>query len=387
VYVKGSSKNIEYKKPDHSFYRGIVIDDQDPNKLMRVKVFIPELSNQPYEDWLSDFNNGIQTMIYPGSIGPLSKVNTDTLTELIPWAEQMAPLMGESGTSHYFASKGEQISKATYVGTATQSKVPSDKSGGSMGRVTIATDGADCADAWVDGKLGKANVTGGAYAPKNSGPESSGVYGTPQVGAHVWVFHYRGDLNYPVYFGTSSSYRDTALVYGKGESYPAGHGSNTGNSPDVEDTQPSSGSGTTGAVNASGFRSTVYATAYEGGTPENPRGNGIPLDTTTRWETDTSAEGRERRQRYNLRQIPVQWQFIGNANNQLVAGRSIAVDSQQIKVWPRGTILRINGDEFEVADTAGRPGVIDFYAGNSRQRMNRFENFKIETIEVVRVGS
>ena len=233
MYVKGSSKNIEYKKPDHSFYRGIVIDDQDPNKLMRVKVFIPELSNQPYEDWLSDFNNGIQTMIYPGSIGPLSKVNTDTLTELIPWAEQMAPLMGESGTSHYFASKGEQISKATYVGTATQSKVPSDKSGGSMGRVTIATDGADCADAWVDGKLGKANVTGAAYAPKNSGPESSGVYGVPQVGAHVWVFHYRGDLNYPVYFGTSSSYRDTGLVWGNDEqTYPGPFSSNTGDSPE-----------------------------------------------------------------------------------------------------------------------------------------------------------
>ena len=141
--------------------------------------------------------------------------------------------------------------------------------------------------------------------------------------------------------------------------------------------------GTTGAVNASGFRSTVYATAYEGGTPENPRGNGIPLDITTRWETDTSADGAERRQQYNLRQIPVQWQFLGNANNQLVAGRSIAVDSQQIRVWPRGTILRINGSEFEVADTAGRPGVIDFYAGNSRQMMNRFKNFNIETIEVV----
>ena len=239
MYVKGSSKNIEYKKPDHSFYRGIVIDDQDPNQLMRVKVFIPDLSNQPYDDWLSDFNNGIQTMIYPGSIGPLSKVNTDTLRELIPWAEQMAPLMGESGTSHYFASKGEQRSKATYVKTATQSTPPGAAPGGSMPRVMMTNPGPQGpgpVGAWEQGGangLGKTDPHNNTFAPKNSGPESSGVYGVPQVGAHVWVFHYRGDLNYPVYFGTSSSYRDTGLVWGNDEqTYPGSFSSNTGSSPD-----------------------------------------------------------------------------------------------------------------------------------------------------------
>ena len=237
MYVTGSSKNIQYKKPDHSFYRGIVIDDQDPNKLMRVKVFIPELSNQPYEGWLDDYNNGIQTLIQPGAIGPLLKENVDTLKELIPWAEQMAPLMGESGTSHYFASKGEQRSKATYVETSTQSTPPAAQKGGTMPRVMLTNPGPQGpgpVGAWWQGGaggLGKTNPYGNQFAPKNSGPESSGVYGVPQVGAHVWVFHYRGDLNYPVYFGTSSSYRDTALVYGKGESYPGPYSSNTGDSP------------------------------------------------------------------------------------------------------------------------------------------------------------
>jgi len=236
VYVTGSSKNIQYKKPDHTFYRGIVIDDQDPNKLMRVKVFIPELSNQPYEGWLSDFNNGIQTMIHPGSIGPFSKENTDTLKELIPWAEQMAPLMGESGTSHYFASEGEQRSKATYVETSTQSTPPDAQKGGTMPRVMLTNPGPGPVGAWWQGGangLGKTNPYGNLFAPKNSGPESSGVYGVPQVGAHVWVFHYRGDLNYPVYFGTSSSYRDTGLVWGNDEqTYPGPFSSNTGASPE-----------------------------------------------------------------------------------------------------------------------------------------------------------
>ena len=239
MYVTGSSKNIQYKKPDHSFYRGIVIDDQDPNKLMRIKVFIPELSNQPYEGWLDDYNNGIQTLLQPGAIGPLLKENVDTLKELIPWAEQMAPIMGESGTSHYFASEGEQRSKATYVETATQSTPPGAAPGGSMPRVMVTNPGPQgpgpvCAFATGSTQgYGKTNPHSTAFAPKNSGAESSGVYGVPQVGAHVWVFHYRGDLNYPVYFGTSSSYRDTGLVWGNDEqTYPGPFSSNTGDTPE-----------------------------------------------------------------------------------------------------------------------------------------------------------
>ena len=50
-------------------------------------------------------------------------------------------------------------------------------------------------------------------APKNSGSIASGVYGVPPVGSHVWVFHYRGDLNFPVYFGGRMSYRETATIF------------------------------------------------------------------------------------------------------------------------------------------------------------------------------
>ena len=72
MYVKGSNKNVEYKKEDHSFYRGIVINNEDLNKRMRVQVFIPEVSNQPYTSWFSDYQNVSQEMRYPG-YGPLTK--------------------------------------------------------------------------------------------------------------------------------------------------------------------------------------------------------------------------------------------------------------------------------------------------------------------------
>ena len=150
-----------------------------------------------------------------------------------------------------------------------------------------------------------------------------------------------------------------------------------------------------GAVSASGYEPTVYATAYEGGTPENPRGTGRILDLTTQQEIYATPAERDAilasdNPWIRRTPLPVRNQFIGNAENRLVAGRSVAVDAVDGRRWPRGTILRINGREYEVADRAamvtrnrtGR-GVIDFYAGNSREMRDQFRNMRIETIEVV----
>jgi len=400
MYVRGSDQNVEYKRPVDGFFRGIVINNEDPNSLMRVKAFIPELVNF---NFIEEANVKGDTLKFgaPQMNTALDGPLVEKLKPLVPWAEQAAGLFGEAGSSHWNSPAQQQWTKTNYGNTTSKTstfnfaKLNKRKAGWGKGRGSLmgreaqgdATANPTPGDVWTTKKhgLGSLNPSGFGYGPVNSGARASGVYGVPQVGSQVWIFHEQGNVNFPIYFAAIPAYKETAQVFRNGTGGgPFENGS--GNTPTDPD-DSSTGSGTAGEVNASGFRSTVYATAYEGGTPENPRGNGIPLDITTRWETDTSAEGAERRQRYNLRQIPVQWQFLGNANNQLVAGRSIAVDSQQIRVWPRGTILNINGREYEVADTAGRPGVIDFYAGNSRQMMNRFKNFNIETIEVVSLGS
>ena len=43
MYVRGSDKNIEYKRDLNGFFRGIIMDDADPSKFYRCKIFIPEL--------------------------------------------------------------------------------------------------------------------------------------------------------------------------------------------------------------------------------------------------------------------------------------------------------------------------------------------------------
>ena len=50
MYVRGVNDSQEYKREENSFFRGIVVKNDDPEKMFRVKIFIPELSNQPLEN-------------------------------------------------------------------------------------------------------------------------------------------------------------------------------------------------------------------------------------------------------------------------------------------------------------------------------------------------
>ena len=55
MFNRGSGSGIESKRTDESFYSGIVVKNDDPLKLNRVKVYIPMLSNQPFDDWFEKY--------------------------------------------------------------------------------------------------------------------------------------------------------------------------------------------------------------------------------------------------------------------------------------------------------------------------------------------
>jgi len=384
MYTRGSDRNIEYKRYLNGFFRGIVVDDNDPLELQRVRVFIPEITNIGEESDINEF-------IAPHKIGSIKPEKHQKILELVPFAEQASGLFGEYGNSHYSAALASNTSKATYVKTKTDSKVPNSKDGGYMPRQAEANINNAGAGSSMD-DFTNTNPHCNSYLPKNSGPEVSGVFGVPSVGSHVWVFFDRGDINCPVYFAHCPSIPETAKVYQDG-GYPNGFSTDY-NKEGVEDKPPEPRPGTPGQpVNSSQYQPTVYGTAFEGGTPENPFGNGNTLDLTTKLETGTTARDAAGRQKYGLRQIPQEWQFLGTRNNTLIPGYHIAVDRVDGRKWPRGTILNINGSNYEVADRAGSHirnkygrGPIDFYAGNSRELYDKFKNIKIESIEVVRVG-
>jgi len=106
MFNRGGGSGVESRRIDESFYRGIVIKNDDPLKLNRVKVYVPELSNQPFEEWLGTLDE--INIKAPGVDSWSDPAIVDKIAENIPWAEPCYPLIGESGSSRSFRD-GEAI--------------------------------------------------------------------------------------------------------------------------------------------------------------------------------------------------------------------------------------------------------------------------------------
>lgn len=229
MFVRGSGSGVEYKRVDNSFYRGVVVKNNDPLKLNRVKVYIPELTNQPFDSWFDEYDN-----ININSVG----TNTDTkwnekdingdwtdtkmfeeISNLIPWAEQCSPLFGESGNFRYYKD-GEiaTISDCNYPEgfDIIDSDSPTLSSGSFSPSFLYENSGTRIGDAFskpMDNFTVNSNPYAFQYAPSKNVNKSKGIFGIPEVGSKVWVFHYEGDLNFPIYFGVvGKSYRELALI-------------------------------------------------------------------------------------------------------------------------------------------------------------------------------
>ena len=120
MYVRGSNQGIEFKRDDQSFYKGIVVKNNDPEKLFRCKVYLPEISNQPLDSWLNAFQNGTLQMKFPGTNNPTDNWSDvqifQEISQFIPWAEPCLPITGEHGPARFF-SPGEiaTVSETNYV--------------------------------------------------------------------------------------------------------------------------------------------------------------------------------------------------------------------------------------------------------------------------------
>jgi hypothetical protein len=229
MFARGSGSGLEYKRVDNAFYKGVVVDNNDPSKLNRVKVYIPELTNQPFDSWIDEYDsiniNSIGENIKSKwnekeTNGDWSDVSIfDDICENIPWAEQCFPLFGESGNFRYYKD-GEiaTISDCNYIeGFQTNDSDPITLKNGSFSPSFIYENvGTRLGDAFnkpLDNFTVNANPYSFQYAPSNNVNKSKGVFGIPEVGAKVWVFHYEGDLNFPIYFGVvGKSYRELSLI-------------------------------------------------------------------------------------------------------------------------------------------------------------------------------
>lgn len=220
MFVRGSGSGEEYRRSDISFYKGIVVKNNDPLKLNRVKIYIPELSNQPNEDWFNEFDE-----IFVKQPGENNETDNwrdvdifETIAEHIPWAEPMYPIMGESGNSRYY--KEDEISTVSDCnypeGFEIINENPPSLSAGSYSPAFLyENNGTTLGDAFANPLSNftlNCNPYSFQYKPDKNVNKSKGLFAIPEVGSKVWMFHYMGDMNFPVYCGVVKDFRELTLI-------------------------------------------------------------------------------------------------------------------------------------------------------------------------------
>jgi hypothetical protein len=220
MFIRGNIYGSESNRHDDSFYRGIVVKNNDPLKLNRVKIYIPEVSNQPYDEWFEEYD---EFKIKAAGKNNVDDSWSDTkiyeeIAALIPWAEPCFPILGESGNSRYY-KEGEISSISdtnyTYALSAIDEDPPTLENGSFAPAIlyeNIDTVVGDAFSSPIAAFTPRCNTYAFSYRPSKFVNKTKGVINIPQVGSKVWVFHYQGDLNFPVYFGSTQDFRSLTLM-------------------------------------------------------------------------------------------------------------------------------------------------------------------------------
>lgn len=198
-------------------YLGLVIQNNDPEKRGRVKVWVPHISATVYNDWNKNFADLADKHV----TFPDAKTNPDLdkilpyLKEVLPWAETASPIFGGSSSGRYnaFTKKGTtsdtnfwEKDEVTKRNETIEGFRPSHMFVGEN-RLT---------DAFTEtGNVGNrfANPHAYNFQPSDYSNLARGSFSIPNVGAHVWVFFNAGDPNYPVIFAVSHGQEDWSRIY------------------------------------------------------------------------------------------------------------------------------------------------------------------------------
>jgi hypothetical protein len=158
---------------------GIVVQNNDPQKRGRVKVFIPHLSLNVLEGW-DDLN---EEKTFERLSDPKIKDVIDKIKNQLPWANCAAPIFGEVGNHIY----GSLAKESTFGDSGDRN---SDKPAKSV-------EDSPPEDAFQN-----------KYEHTSYNNSAKGLFSVPRVGSRVWVFFENGNPNRPVYFATAYNKED-----------------------------------------------------------------------------------------------------------------------------------------------------------------------------------
>ena len=209
-------------------YLGIVVQNNDPDKRGRVKIYIPHISVNVYESWYK--NNVDKSFTFPGGNidSDLSKI-IEPLKLVLPWSSPALPLVGATGTGRYNSHLDHgSISDSSNLKTTQENSDVVDLEskynlnisgvGESPGR-KYETESMRLGDAFSTSLSGSKNAPNMInpnsydYKPTTYSNTAKGSYSIPNVGSHLWVFFQDGDVMSPIYFAASSGTEDWNSIY------------------------------------------------------------------------------------------------------------------------------------------------------------------------------
>ena len=205
-------------------YLGIVVQNNDPAKRGRAKVFVPHISPTVYKKWNEISKDKKFKFIGANVCSDLTEI-LDDLKRILPWAELAAPLAGESASGRYNAYLNSSTISDSYDVTSAYTNLSScepdpkqldensqnvDNVGEKPGNIYDVSM-YRLKDAFADPAVinaNSANVYSFNYTPECYSNCAKGAFPILRVGAHVWVFFNDGDPLKPVIFASSFGSED-----------------------------------------------------------------------------------------------------------------------------------------------------------------------------------
>jgi len=192
---------------------GIVIQNNDPDKAGKIKVFVPHISSTIYNDWVRASKNKSLKFIGNNINEDLTGI-LDDLKKITPWCICAAPLAGESSSGRFnnYNLTGS-VSDSNFIDTVTSATSALTGEGAAPSNFYDET--IRVSDAFTDAtnNINRPNPLSYEYKPNGYSNEAKGAFCIPAVGAHVWVFFREGNPNFPVYFAASFGQSDWQGIY------------------------------------------------------------------------------------------------------------------------------------------------------------------------------
>jgi hypothetical protein len=214
-------------------YLGIVVQNNDPDKRGRLKIFVPHVSPTVYNKW-----NEVQIDKQFNFIGQnlTSSINDilDDLKKILPWADCAMPLFGGGGGRYNATELTGSISDSSLLDTTkpdsefkTTGFSQNTDGIGEKPANLVEKGGVKISDAFYSSpknNTNRVNPNAYAYTPSSYSNRAKGIFSIPNVGAHVWVFFLDGNPLRPVYWALSYGQSDWQGIYdddyGVAEDYP-----------------------------------------------------------------------------------------------------------------------------------------------------------------------